>query len=401
MTDITLSDLALVLESGSRPKGGATADTGTEPPLPLIPSIGGEHLDGDGGFRLEALKRISPEFYHSMKCGRLAKGDILIVKDGATTGKVALVDSDFPFEAAAINEHVFRLVVDHKIADPRYVFQFLRSAEGQRQILSDFRGATVGGIGRSFLNRVRFKLPALEEQRRIASILRGADDLIKTQRSYLAHLDLLGEAVFLEMFGDPTTNPKNWEFSNVGSLLAFQQYGPRFYNETYSENGIRIARITDLSASGELDFASMPRLLLSDEDVRKYQLQVGDVIFARSGATVGKVGLIKDGSPPCIAGAYFITMRFNASVHPTYARYVLTAASMQDIVQRRSRQAAQQNFSGPGLRELPMPLPPLDLQTNFAGVIGAIDSLKTANRLRMSKLDALLAALRGSLLCAA
>jgi type I restriction enzyme S subunit len=177
-------------------------------------------------------------------------------------------------------------------------------------------------------------------------------------------------------------------------LLAFQQYGPRFVNEAYSTDGIRIVRITDLSESGNLDFSAMPKMTVSAEDRKKYSLCDGDIIFARTGATVGKVALIGPNDPPCIAGAYFITMRFEKTVEPVYARAVLVAPSVRAIVAKRSRQAAQQNFSGPGLRQLPMPLPPLDLQREFARRVAAVEKLKTAQRAALAELDALFASLQ-------
>ena len=95
------------------------------------------------------------------------------------------------------------------------------------------------------------------------------------------------------------------------------------------------------------DFESMPRMTVAVEDQEKYSLRPGDVVFARSGATVGKVALIGPEDPPCIAGAYFIVMRFSPSVLPVYVKAVLRSPSVRQLVAQRSRQAAQQNFSGP------------------------------------------------------
>ena len=148
MNSIALTDWVATLESGSRPKGGIKNGYGE------VPSLGAEHLSDDGGFNFAREKRIPFAFYESLKKGRIEPYDILIVKDGATTGKVSFVNDDFPYEHAAINEHVFRLVADAKKADPRFVFRYLQSAQGQAAIMRDFRGATVGGIGRTFVDKV-------------------------------------------------------------------------------------------------------------------------------------------------------------------------------------------------------------------------------------------------------
>ena len=76
--------------------------------------------------------------------GHIYPNDIIVVKDGATTGKTSFVDEDFPHKRAVVNEHLFIVRVDSKVAFPKYVFYCLFSSEGQKQILSDFRGATIG-----------------------------------------------------------------------------------------------------------------------------------------------------------------------------------------------------------------------------------------------------------------
>ena len=138
----------------------------------------------------------------------------------------------------------------------------------------------------------------------------------------------------------------------------------------------------------------MPRLAVSDEDREKYLLRPGDLIFARSGATVGKVALIQSNDPPCIAGAYFITMRFEQTLDPVYARAVLSAPSIRAIVAKRSRQAAQQNFSGPGLRQLPMPCPPIELQREFTRQVNSVETLKASQHASLGQFDALFGSLQ-------
>ncbi len=279
--------------------------------------------------------------------------------------------------------------------EPRFLFRWFSSDRIQTTLRSLGQQTTnISNLNTDRCLKLPLPLPPLAEQRRIAEVLDRAEALLAKRRAALAQLDSLTQSLFLDLFGDPVSNPKKWPDPTLGGLLAFQQYGPRFYNESYSADGIRIVRITDLSEEGVLDFSSMPRLVVSDEDREKYALCPGDLIFARTGATVGKVALIQPNDPPCIAGAYFITMRFKESLVPIYARAVLTAPSVRGIVVKRSRQAAQQNFSGPGLRELPMPIPPIELQREFARRVRAVEKLKTAQRAALAELDALFASLQ-------
>lgn len=157
-----LSELLIALESGSRPRGGVKhIKTG-------FPSVGAEHLDNNGGFKFEKIKFVPKEFAAKMTRGHIQKGDILIVKDGATTGKTSLVRGSFPYPKAVINEHVFKCRCTDDV-DSKYVFYFLLSSDGNQQILKDFRGAAQGGISQQFAEIVTVSIAPFNEQKRIVT----------------------------------------------------------------------------------------------------------------------------------------------------------------------------------------------------------------------------------------
>jgi type I restriction enzyme, S subunit len=319
---------------------------------------------------------------------RIRRNDVVIAASSGSldvVGKAARAPSDYEGGFGAFCK-VLRPGPD---VDPVYFGHFFRTPEYRRRVSALAAGISINNLRNEHLDQMSIPLPPLPEQRRIAKVLEQADSLRARRRAALAQLDTLIQAIFLEMFGDPATNPMNWPDPTLSGVLSFLQYGPRFYNESYSESGVRIVRITDLDERGSLDFTSMPRLTVSNEDREKYLLRPGDLIFARSGATVGKIALIQSDAPPCIAGAYFITMRFDSRIDPRYARAVLSCPSVRSIVATRSRQAAQQNFSGPGLRQLPMPCPPIELQQKFAHrieTISKIESVQSSSRAVLDKL---------------
>jgi len=118
--EVPLLNILSSLESGSRPRGGVR---GIEKG---IPSIGGEHLNDLGDFRFGNIKYVPEDFFRRMRRGIIQIGDILIVKDGATTGKVSIVKPNFPYIPAVVNEHVFICRLKPNIYPP-YVFYFLFS----------------------------------------------------------------------------------------------------------------------------------------------------------------------------------------------------------------------------------------------------------------------------------
>jgi type I restriction enzyme S subunit len=94
---------------------------------------------------------------------------------------------------------------------------------------------------------------------------------------------------------------------------------------------------------------------------------------------VGKTAIVEEGDPEAIPGAYFIRLRFKKNIAPRFARQVLASEHIQQIIASRSRQSAQQNFSGPGIRDLPLPVPPRKLQNQLDLISGEL-------RARLAKL---------------
>jgi len=155
-----LEDLLIKKESGKRPKGGVSKyNSGT-------PSVGAEHLNNSGDFDFSNIKYVPDVFARNMNRGQIETGDLLVVKDGATTGKISLVKENFPFGNAVINEHIILCRVRDDINN-KYVFYYLWSQSGQKEILKDFRGAAQGGISQGFSEKVEIPLPPLPTQNRI------------------------------------------------------------------------------------------------------------------------------------------------------------------------------------------------------------------------------------------
>ncbi len=209
------SNIVSVLESGKRPTGGAKGI------CEGIPSLGGEHLNYNGHFNFHSVKFVPTDFFKKMKRGIIQKNDILIVKDGATTGKTSFVDEKFPYEHACVNEHVFIIRPTDAIL-PKFLYYFLRSTNAQKYISNKIKG-DIGGINTTFINNFKIVYPTnkktqekiinkldylfkyLEETKKTIYELNQMDMLknyeIKIKREFLSKL-------FLGVF------TKNWREKN-------------------------------------------------------------------------------------------------------------------------------------------------------------------------------------------
>lgn len=162
---IKLSQSLEILESGNRPKGGVGEY------LEGIPSLGGEHIGLNGKISIskDNIKFVPVEFFNTSKQGILNDLDILICKDGALTGKVALFRTkDLGYDSSMINEHVFLLRVN-KNANQRFLFNLLLSKKGQELLKANITGQAQGGLNRANLLDIKIPLPPLELQNKIVS----------------------------------------------------------------------------------------------------------------------------------------------------------------------------------------------------------------------------------------
>jgi type I restriction enzyme M protein len=156
-----LKEIVDKLVSGQRPKGGVSQISEG------VPTLGGEHVLSDGTIATSDLKYIPKEFHEKQPKSRVQKKDIIIVKDGATTGKIGIVPENYPFEEANINEHVFLLRVKENV-NPYYIFSILKSQLGQIQINKEITGGTIMGIIRETTEAIKVPLPPIAIQNKIA-----------------------------------------------------------------------------------------------------------------------------------------------------------------------------------------------------------------------------------------
>lgn len=175
-----LASVVSILESGSRPKGGASTEGGE------IPSLGGENILRRGGVTLDGVKRVPRRFYECMSKGHLLYADVLINKDGAQTGKVGLY-SEHIRTPSCINEHLFLIRGHPKKITQEFLYYTLLSQSSQNQIGALISGSAQPGLKSDFLRDVFAEIPrVLSEQSKITEILSTVDQAIDQTESLIA-----------------------------------------------------------------------------------------------------------------------------------------------------------------------------------------------------------------------
>ncbi len=117
--------------------------------------------------------------------------------------------------------------------ESRFLYHFLRTVDFYKLASA----TTVPALRKSELEKIRTRVPSLPEQRRIAEVLDRAEALRAKRRATLAQLDSLTQSLFLDLFGDPVTNPKGWPSAQLGDVIFSASDGPHVSPE-YVESGV-------------------------------------------------------------------------------------------------------------------------------------------------------------------
>ncbi|MCW5661661.1 MAG: restriction endonuclease subunit S [Burkholderiaceae bacterium] len=330
---------------------------------------------------------ISDDDYRLAKAGNSApqQGDVLFSKDG-TVGKVHVVSTDKPF---AVLSSLAILRPRAEAVDPKYFGHVLRSPRVLDDALKRKTGSAIRRVILSDLKRVRVPLPPLPEQRRIAEILDKADALRAKRRAALAQLDTLTQSIFLDMFGDPATNPKRFPFARLDALVREGDsinYGVVQPGED-CEDGVPLVRVGDLQ-NGRVEHAALKRISPSIESSYKRSRLRGDEILV---SCVGSTGVIALADPSVkgfnIARAVARVPLANSIDRPYTATYLRTEF-VQRYFKNELRTVSQPTLNIKQLSELLVLRPPSELREEFGRRSEALARLGASQRESLDAFDA-------------
>lgn len=295
-------------------------------------------------------------------------GDIMVTGVG-TLGVCYVVKENDRFYFKDGNTLWFKTKKDTNPFFVNYAFK----SNHIRQQIENCNGATVGTFTIVRAKQTTIPVPPIEEQELIVSELDLLSDIIEKKKAQLKEYDQLAQSIFYDMFGDPVTNEKGWEVKKLGEVAQGKlSYGSGASAIQYNGE-IRYVRITDIKENGELN-SDIVSPSAYDE---KYLLYDGDILFARSGATVGKTFHYKEKYGKCVYAGYLIRLVPNTDmVIPSFLYGYTQSQYYRDFIAKAQNAVAQPNINAKQYSDLPIPLPPLSLQQSFAEKIEAIEKQK-------------------------
>ncbi|HDZ9228219.1 TPA: restriction endonuclease subunit S [Vibrio cholerae] len=293
------------------------------------------------------------------------KGTVLLAMYGATIGACSILDIE-----AATNQACAAFLPNEKV-DTNYLYYFLISKKND--FIRDGVGGAQPNISATYLKTVSFPLPPLETQKKIAAVLEKADQLRKDCKLLEQELNSLAQSVFIDMFGDPVTNPKGWEIVTIGDLLLSANYGTSEKASTEKKK-YPVLRMNNITYEGNWDFSSLKYMDMSEDDEDKYLVESGDILFNRTNSKelVGKTAVYREATPMAYAG-YLVRARCNELAHPEYISSFMNSRFTKKTLQSMCKSiVGMANINAKEFQKISVAKPPIELQQEFARRVEAI-----------------------------
>ena len=266
---------------------------------------------------------------------------------------------------------------------------------------------TVSGVGGSLLRarpaevfKIQIPLPPHPEQRRIAEILDKADALRAKRRAALAQLDILTQAIFLDMFGNPAAS--GWRMTTIDGVAAETDgairtgpFGSQLLHSEFTEEGIAVLGIDN---AVENEFRWGQRRFISEGKYRqlsRYTVHAGDVLITIMG-TCGRCAIVPDDIPRAVNTKHLccITLDRTKCLPVFLHAYFLQHPIARRYLARKAKGAIMAGLNMGVTRDMPIPRAPIDLQEEFAEIVKAVGSMKRVQRQAAAEVQALLASLQ-------
>ena len=318
----------------------------------------------------------------------LKKGDILICASSGSknlVGKAACLEEDRKLTFGAFCKVLRTDSVNHGFFKHYFFSPSYRST-----ISSLSAGANINNIRAEDLDNLLIPLPPLEEQKHIAAVLDKCTALIAKHKLMLEKYDTLIKSRFIEIFGDPVQNPLNWEISNLGNFIENANNG--MARRGNDKNGKIVLRLVELQR-GFIDYSDCNRIAIKTNE-EKYLLKNNDFLFARVNGNpdnVGRCSYYKDIGEEVYHNDHIIRVHFDENrLNEYYLNTLLNSEyGKSEFKKYIKTSAGQYTIAQDGISSAQIPIPPIELQNNFAAFVQQIDKSKFAVQKSLEKAETL------------
>jgi len=327
------------------------------------------------------------------KVGRLLSAGSVLVCCIGSLGKTGLAGTSL-----VANQQINSIEFDAKKVFSKYGYYACRRLRTSLENMAP--ATTLAIVSKSKFEQLLIPLPPLPEQRRIAAILDQAEELRTLRKKALGLLDELTRSVFLEMFG--AMESVDWPMTEIRRLadetrgaIRTGPFGSQLLHEEFTSSGVAVLGIDNAVAN---EFRWSERRYISEakyQQLKRYRVYPGDVLITIMG-TCGRCAIVPEKIPVAINTKHLCCITLDKKkVIPVFLHaYFLLHPIVSKYLGQQAKGAVMDGLNMGIIKGIPLPLPPLPLQQEFARRVAAIEALKATHKVALAKLDELFASLQ-------
>ena len=292
-------------------------------------------------------------------------------------------------ETCCIGRGLAAFDVNNKMCTQKYLWYLLKAKKNE--LLSKGTGSTFKAISKNILSEMEFNIPPVREQELCTKVLDVVFCLIRLKKEQLDKLDLLVKSRFVEMFGDPKSNPKGWNKKTLSEIITKANNG--MARRGNDESGSIVLRLVELQG-GFIDYSKPNRIILTEKEQEKYLLQENDILFARVNGNplnVGRCAVFHTIDEAVYHNDHIIRVHFDDSlINGVFASNILNSEYGKDQIKNKIKTSAgQYTISQDGIGAIESIMPPIELQNQYADFVAQVDKSKLAIQQSLDELETL------------
>ena len=333
--------------------------------------VGGEHIDGN---EICVLRKgliqgstIGPAFHMAFKTG-----DVLLMSRNPHLRKASMVD----FDGICSDVSYICRTKDESVLLQSFLPFLMQTNDFWRFAEENKKGGLPFFLNWSDFERYEFELPSIEKQQELSQLLWAMQRTKQAYQNLLAKSNELVKSQFIELFGDPETNPFGWRMGTIRDIVSDVRYGSS--RKASIDGKYPYLRMNNITYGGELDLTDVKRIDIPDDEIDRCSVRKGDVLFNRTNSKelVGKTCLYDREELMVLAG-FVIRVRVNEKAIPEFlAQYMNLPYTKELLLSMCKAACGQANINAQELQSIPIYVPPVEAQKQFVGFKEQLDKSK-------------------------
>ena len=335
------------------------------------------------------IQDTDPKYYkidkiETLKNYMLKENDLLISLTG-NVGRVGQISKELL--PAGLNQRVGCIrIKEKKDVSIDYLYQYFNSYNFERDCINNSKGIAQKNLSTEWLKNYKMKIPSLDEQKRIAIELKHIQRIKDLKQQQLKELDQLIKSQFVEMFGIPFLNDKNWKHGIIKDLVREVKYGT---SKPANGGKYKYLRMNNITYDGKLDLREIKYIDIEESDKEKYSTKNGDILFNRTNSKelVGKTCVFDIEEEMIIAG-FIIRVRINEFANPYFISEYMNTVYLKEKLRNMCKDASgQSNINAKELENIKIYIPPITLQNQFSEIVKQIDKQKFESMIQLKMME--------------